>query len=90
MQKFTEQWSLEHGQQWIQIDIAIMNQPDSYISQIIIKKDIKSNSQYLCSIQNINYPIDNGVFSLIFLTDQFNVSKFAEIEISLLLQTIYG
>lgn len=65
-----------------------MNQPHGYISQIIIKE---MSLQYLCGIQNVNYPAQNGVvFGLVFLTDQFNVSKFAEVEISLLFQTVHS
>lgn len=41
---------------------------------------------YLCGVENVDYLAEDGVaFALVFLADQLDVPKFAEVEVSLLL-----
>lgn len=45
-----------------------------------------SLTAYLCRVENVDYLAEDGVvFALVFLADQLNVPKFAEVEVSLLL-----
>lgn len=46
---------------------------------------------YLCCVENVDYLAEDGVvFALVFLANQLDVPKFAEVEVSLLLQSVYS
>lgn len=46
---------------------------------------------YLCGIEYVYYPGKDGVvFTLVFLADELDVPQFAEVEISLLFQSVHS
>ena len=44
----------------------------------------------LCGVEDVEDPLDHAVARLVLLADDFDVAQFAEVEVTLLLQTLHA